>query len=287
MTTITALPTPPTRQDPSNFNTRADAFLAALPTFATETNAVAGEVNTNATAAAGSASNAATQVTLAATQVTLAAAQVALATTQATNAATSASQAASSASTALNSPGTNASATDSVAIGTGSKSFNIQAGKAFAVGQIVLVAAGTAGNWMLGQITAYNSGTGALTVNATQSAGSGTFASWTVSPTAPNSVVQFSVLSGATTLVVGSRYALDVSGGGFSPTLPASPATDDWIEFVPHAGDLALNNVTLLRNGQLTPNASNTAGVSEDFVIDQSTPFRLVFRGASNGWRIG
>jgi len=45
MTTITALPTPPTRQDPINFADRADAFLAALPTFATETNTVASEVN--------------------------------------------------------------------------------------------------------------------------------------------------------------------------------------------------------------------------------------------------
>ena len=48
MTTITALPTPPTRQDPTNFATRGDAFMAALPTFATQVNAVAGEVNANA-----------------------------------------------------------------------------------------------------------------------------------------------------------------------------------------------------------------------------------------------
>lgn len=45
MTTITSLPTPPSRQDTTNFNDRADAFLGALPTFATETNAVASEVN--------------------------------------------------------------------------------------------------------------------------------------------------------------------------------------------------------------------------------------------------
>lgn len=35
---ITPLPTPPLRSDPSNFATRGDAFLAALPTFVTETN---------------------------------------------------------------------------------------------------------------------------------------------------------------------------------------------------------------------------------------------------------
>ncbi len=41
---ITPLPTPPSRQDPTNFNARADAFLGALPTFATETNATADNV---------------------------------------------------------------------------------------------------------------------------------------------------------------------------------------------------------------------------------------------------
>lgn len=67
MTTITALPTPvPQRSDPTNFAARADLFLAALPTFATETNLVASEVNTNASTASSqagiavSAANAAT-----------------------------------------------------------------------------------------------------------------------------------------------------------------------------------------------------------------------------------
>jgi hypothetical protein len=45
MTTITALPEPPSRDDPTNFRARADAFMLALPDFATETNAVATELN--------------------------------------------------------------------------------------------------------------------------------------------------------------------------------------------------------------------------------------------------
>jgi hypothetical protein len=76
---ITALPTPPSRNDPTNFATRADAFLAALPTFATEANALQTDVNTKQT----TASNAATT-----------------ATTQASNAAASASAAAGSATAA-------------------------------------------------------------------------------------------------------------------------------------------------------------------------------------------
>lgn len=69
---ITALPTPPSRSDPTNFAARADAFLGALPTFGTEANALAVEVNGYATAASGSASSAATQAGIATTQAGLA-----------------------------------------------------------------------------------------------------------------------------------------------------------------------------------------------------------------------
>lgn len=55
---ITALPTPPSRTDAANFSARADAFLGALPTFGTEANALAVEVNGYATNAAASASTA-------------------------------------------------------------------------------------------------------------------------------------------------------------------------------------------------------------------------------------
>lgn len=44
---ITALPTPPSRQDPTNFNDRADAFLGALPQFQSEANELQVSVNTS------------------------------------------------------------------------------------------------------------------------------------------------------------------------------------------------------------------------------------------------
>lgn len=43
--TITALPTPPNRQDPSTFEERADAFLGALPQFGEEANTLAASLN--------------------------------------------------------------------------------------------------------------------------------------------------------------------------------------------------------------------------------------------------
>lgn len=142
---ISALPAPPTRSDATNFNARADAFLSALPTFATEANSLASEVN-------GYASNAA-----------------------------------ASAATATNAPGTSATSTTSLAIGTGTKALTVQTGKAFVVGQWVTVTStATPANWMHGQITAYTSGTGALTVNVSAVGGSGTYAAWTIALSAPS-----------------------------------------------------------------------------------------------------
>ena len=49
---ISALPEVPSRLDPANFANEADAFLSALPTFATEANALATDVNNKQAAAA-------------------------------------------------------------------------------------------------------------------------------------------------------------------------------------------------------------------------------------------
>lgn len=84
MSTITNLPTPPSRTRPTNFAAETDAFLSALATFVPEVNQVVSEVEANAT----TASNAATT-----------------ATTKAGESATSAIEAAASASAAAASSG--------------------------------------------------------------------------------------------------------------------------------------------------------------------------------------
>jgi len=91
--------------------------------------------------------------------------------------------------TAVNAPGTSATSTSNVAIGTGNKSFVTQTGKAFVVGMFVTIAhTGTPANWMTGQITAYNSGTGALDVNVTRigAGASGTQNAWTIAIAPPD-----------------------------------------------------------------------------------------------------
>lgn len=98
-----------------------------------------------------------------------------------------ASNAAASAATATNAPGTSATSTTSLAIGTGAKSLTVQTGKAFVVGQwVTITSTATPANWMHGQITAYTSGTGALTVTAAAVGGSGTYAAWTIGLSAPS-----------------------------------------------------------------------------------------------------
>lgn len=98
------------------------------------------------------------------------------------SAVTNATAAAASAASALNAPGTNATSVTSLTVGTGNQTFTIQTGKAYVVGQTVVIAnTATPANQMTGIITAYNSGTGSMTVNVSTIGGSGTFTAWTIS----------------------------------------------------------------------------------------------------------
>jgi hypothetical protein len=95
-----------------------------------------------------------------------------------------AQDAATSAASAINAPGTSATSTTSLTISAGSATFDIQTGKAFAVGQFVIIAnAASPANYMIGQIAAHDSGTGSMTVNVDSIGGSGTYAAWIVSLT--------------------------------------------------------------------------------------------------------
>jgi hypothetical protein len=72
-----------------------------------------------------------------------------------------------------------ATSVSSFAIGVGSKTFTIQSGKAFQIGQWILIQeTSNSANQMLGQVTAY-SGT-SLTVNVIAVGGSGTHSDWTI-----------------------------------------------------------------------------------------------------------
>lgn len=173
---LTAPPPAPSRTDPTTFADRGDAWLAwQEDTLVPELNALETAVSASQTAAAASASAAATAETNAETAETNAeAAQAA-----AEDAQTAAEAAAT---TAASAPGTSASSVTSLTIGTGNQSLTIETGKSIVVGMSVKIAiTASPTNWMAGDVTAYNSGTGALTVNVVRIRGSGSASAWTVS----------------------------------------------------------------------------------------------------------
>lgn len=180
MTPLTGMPA--RTQEQSTFNTNAnDFFSTKLPLFVTEANALQVDVDA--------------KKTLAETAATTATTQAGTATTQAGNATTQAglalgykNDAAASAASAVLSPGSQATSASSITVWTGSQSLTLaQTGKAFVVGQHVAISrtSDPANVWMTGAVTAFNSGTGAMTVSVAVRNGSGTFSDWTVSQSAP------------------------------------------------------------------------------------------------------
>jgi hypothetical protein len=74
---------------------------------------------------------------------------------------------------------TNGTSSTSVAIGTGSKSFTTQTNLGYLVGMTLRLAFDST-NYMTGDVTSYNTGSGALVVNVTSIIGSGTRTSWVI-----------------------------------------------------------------------------------------------------------
>lgn len=177
--------------------TSASGSASAASTSESNASTSASSASTSATAAASSASSASTSASTASTAATNASSSASSASTSATNAASSASAASTSASAAAASATAAAASattaagyaaalsgtsTTSLAIATGSKSFTASTGKQWTAGQFLIAASNAnAANYMNGQVTSYNSGTGALVLNVTNVGGSGTLADWNIS----------------------------------------------------------------------------------------------------------
>lgn len=304
---IPALPDAPSRADPANFADKADAWVAALPAWTTAVNVTAGQVQTNANNADLAKNNAVAAVGDAATQA-------GVAQSYADAAAISASAAASSAASAVNAPGTSASSATSLTIGTGSKSLTIETGKQFTIGQTVVIAyTTTPSNYMVGQITAFTSGTGAMTVNVSSTGGGGTFAAWSVAITAvapvlsvngsagaitglatvtgtetltnktltspvinqPNIRENLAYINTSTTAVAGCGYLLDAN---IVLTLPSSPTAGDRVFAQTYGSYLT---ASIGRGGQ------NIMGLAQDMTLDVAyARVELVYLDATRGWVI-
>ena len=231
---ITLLPTPPSRQDPINFNVRADEFLGELPAFGTEANSLASDVNNKQV----TASNAATTATNAASTATTKATEATDAATTATTKATEASDSANQAllyATAQN----KASSSTNVTPALGSKSFTIETNKAFVAGQYVSITSNSnIANKMAGYITSYNTGTGALVVQVDLAEGSAA-TDWVIGIASPSNINLDSLNRGAylretngTTLVSNKRYGIWTGGGAITMNLPSLANTKNGDEIV-------------------------------------------------------
>lgn len=206
--------------------------------------------------------------------------------------------------TALNAPATQATSTTSLTISTGSKSLTLaQTGKAFVLGQYVIITStASPTNWMIGAITAFTAGTGAMTVNVTNIGGSGTIAAWSVTPSGPPTLPtqtgqsgkflrtngtdaswQFAVptlvvVTATTQAAVADAHYVLTSASATTVTLPASPTAGDtvWVT----VGNGRIDNI-------VARNAQNIMGLAEDMTINnQNATVQLRFINASLGWRL-
>lgn len=157
-----------------------------------------------------------------------------------------------------------ATSTTSVAIGTGSKSFTIETGKAFVVGQFVLVA-NTADptKYMAGQVTAHNATTGALTINVPTgyTGGTGTLAAWTIGLTGARGVDGTNGTNGAD----GATGATGPAGGA-ALTLISSPSLTGVSTVTFSSISSAYEHVTMVLDG-----VSHNSGTSQTLRIEVST----------------
>jgi hypothetical protein len=149
----------------STFKGYVDGFLTWLALIVTQFAALAANVYANALDVFSNATSAAASATTATTQA--AAALV-------------------SANSALASSGGTATSTTANTLAYGAFTITVQVSKAFVPGMSVKVAAGAdPTKWLVGDVTAYNSGSGSLTVNATFLSGAATGSTWTVSVSGP------------------------------------------------------------------------------------------------------
>jgi len=174
-------PLPELDRTASTFKTDCDTFFGTeLPAFSVQVEAARVEILASEAAAEVSADAAAADAVLtAADRVATAADRVQ--TGQDVVVATAAANTAAGYAASLS--GTSAT---SLLIAVASKSFTATTGRQWAPGQFLLAAsAANVANFMHGQVTSYNAGTGALVLNVLDVGGSGTYADWVITLSAP------------------------------------------------------------------------------------------------------
>lgn len=199
-------------------------------------------------------------------------------------AAASAASAAVSAASALEAALASATSATNLSVTQASKSLTLtQTGKPFSVGMyvtIVDVAAPTT-RWLLGAITAFNSSTGAMTVNVTAICGSGSASNWAISASSP--ILLQGILSapqivsaGTVSASSGGHYVLTYAAGVTTVTLPATANSGDELIIDNFTGRF---DVVISRNGLLL------MGLAEDMTMNAQWAIKLRYIDTARGWR--
>jgi len=230
----------------------------------------------SASAASTSATNAAASASTATTQASNAAASAATASTQATNASNYATAASTSATSAANSATAAAASFDSFDdryLGAKASDPSVDNdGNPIITGALywnttssdLRVYNGSA--WIVSYLPAPGSSGNVLTSNG---------ATWSSQP-APSGGLEYVVKTANYTVLDKQGVLANTSGGAFTVTLPATPATGAQCIVADSGNTFATNNVTVGRNG------STIDGLSEDLILDISgVSVQFVYNGTT------
>lgn len=276
-------PLPELDRTASTFKTDCDTFFGTeLPAFSVQVEAarvaiVASEVATAASAAAAAADAVLTD----ADRVATAADRVQ--TGQDVVAANGAAAAAAGYAAALS-----GSSATSLLIAVASKSFPATTGRQWGVGQFLVAAsAANPANFMHGQVTSYNAGTGALVLNVLDVGGSGTYADWVITLSAPKGDTGSTGASGKLTRsrVTGTTQA---AANGFdyllvnpAATAVTAPTAADLVRFKVTSGNrLKTNTINFGSDTYIGPLGTGTGVVT----MNRGIPMEWEYSSADTAW---
>ena len=173
--------------------------------------------------------------------------------------------------------------TGTITLGSAEDGYQTFADAGVTDGQIVRYVIEDGSNWEIGTGTYTASGT-TLTRTVSESSNADAALNLSgsalvfISATAEDVLTEYVVKTANYTAVASDLILADTSGGAFTITLPASPATGDTV-FVADADDWSSNNLTVARNG------STIEGLSEDVVCDIGN-ISLTFTYSGTTWQV-
>lgn len=184
---------------------------------------------------------------------------------------------------AFNFNATNSTSTSTLTIGTGVINLNVQASKSYVIGMTVKIASTANGaNWMLGDVTSYTSGTGAMVVNVRQTNGTGVgLSNWTISQNPDNSKLdyRYEARTSNALLLSGDRGKfINITSGTFTQTFDAAASLSaGWYVRIKNSGT---GDITLDPSGTQTIDGRTTfvmfTGECRDIFCDGTNLFTVV-----------